>query len=206
MPPKTLYHKDDILNAAFLLVQSEGVLNARSIAKQLGCSTHPIYLAYESMQEIEADITKMIQEYAIQSILDYKDDINDFLAIGMGYLHFCRKEPFLFAYLIRSEQQNGSFDLMNILFERVYPQLSQINFIQSIGKDSFYQLFHDLWIYAQGLNRMASVDSKKYSLSYCRQALDRAGKCFSLPLNTQAAANRTPSQQYENYVPDKELK
>ena len=45
MPKSTVIAQEVIIEAAFELVRKEGfeVLSARNIAKQIGCSTQPIY-------------------------------------------------------------------------------------------------------------------------------------------------------------------
>ena len=45
MPPAKKFQREDIIRTAYELVKSEGMgeMNARRIAKELGCSTQPIY-------------------------------------------------------------------------------------------------------------------------------------------------------------------
>ncbi|MBQ7282435.1 MAG: TetR/AcrR family transcriptional regulator, partial [Spirochaetales bacterium] len=54
MPRKTVIFKKDIIKAAVELVRSDGYesLNARALAKALGCSTQPIFSNFSSMDDL----------------------------------------------------------------------------------------------------------------------------------------------------------
>ena len=58
MPPKTIISKEDVLNASLTLIRNEGAerLNARNLAKQLNCSTNPIFRIYKNMEELKKDV------------------------------------------------------------------------------------------------------------------------------------------------------
>ena len=55
MPAKRKIQKEDILQASISIISHEGfnALNARKIAKKLGCSTQPLFYIYENMEEHE---------------------------------------------------------------------------------------------------------------------------------------------------------
>ena len=55
MPPAIRYDRQQILEAALALVREEGAeaLNARAVAKRLGCSTQPIFRAFANMDELK---------------------------------------------------------------------------------------------------------------------------------------------------------
>lgn len=58
MPPKTKVSKEEILSAAVELVRQNGenALNARNIARNLGCSTQPIFSNFIGMDELRAAV------------------------------------------------------------------------------------------------------------------------------------------------------
>ena len=53
MPPKTKVSKEEILSTAVNLVRNDGenALNARNIARSLGCSTQPIFSNFINMDD-----------------------------------------------------------------------------------------------------------------------------------------------------------
>ena len=60
MPKPTIITQEVIIETAFEMVRKEGfaVLSARNIAKQIGCSTQPIYWSYKNMDDLKAEICK----------------------------------------------------------------------------------------------------------------------------------------------------
>ncbi|MCP4704527.1 MAG: TetR/AcrR family transcriptional regulator, partial [candidate division Zixibacteria bacterium] len=63
MPPKVKYTKNDVIEAAFVITEKKGLnnLTARSIANQLGSSTAPVYMHFESMDELTLEIVRKIK-------------------------------------------------------------------------------------------------------------------------------------------------
>ena len=53
MPPKIRFSKADILHVAFNITREKGIdaVNARAIAKELGCSTQPVFRAFHTMEQ-----------------------------------------------------------------------------------------------------------------------------------------------------------
>jgi Transcriptional regulator len=60
MPPKIKTTQEDIILAAIHLTRNGGwdSVNARSLAKELGCSTQPIFRAFGSMEELKEMVYK----------------------------------------------------------------------------------------------------------------------------------------------------
>lgn len=50
MPAKRKIYKEDIINASLNIIREKGMdgLNARKLAKKLGCSIQPIFYIYSS--------------------------------------------------------------------------------------------------------------------------------------------------------------
>ena len=100
MPPKTRFTREDVLTAAFELVQSEGVkeLSTRKVAERLNSSTAPIYSSFGSMTELEKEIILKVRDL----LLEYtKRDYTSiaFLNMGVGFVVFGRDQPMLFSSL-----------------------------------------------------------------------------------------------------------
>ena len=72
MPPKIKITKEQIVYTAFELVKKygDGALNARTLAKELNCSTQPIFSNYTSMNDLRSDVIAAAKElYQSYSIL-----------------------------------------------------------------------------------------------------------------------------------------
>lgn len=57
MPAKIVFDKERVIDAALKIAENNGLeaLNARSLAKEIGCSTQPIYLRYPDMSAVKAE-------------------------------------------------------------------------------------------------------------------------------------------------------
>jgi AcrR family transcriptional regulator len=100
MARKTTYTRDDVVAAALLVLERDGVgaVNARRVADAMNASTAPVYSNYANMEELIAAVleraTDMILEYGRRP---WTEDL--FLNMGVGFLHFAFDHPELFRAL-----------------------------------------------------------------------------------------------------------
>ena len=73
MPAKRKIQKEDILKASISIISNEGLnaLNARKIAKKLGCSTQPLFYIYENMDVLKKDVIDEIVIFLLKKNLNY---------------------------------------------------------------------------------------------------------------------------------------
>ena len=72
MPPKVKITKSDIIQTSISLIRNLGydALNTRNIAKELDCSTQPIFSNFASMEELEKEVFLYTYNiYVLSSIL-----------------------------------------------------------------------------------------------------------------------------------------
>lgn len=97
MPPKVRFSPESIIEAAFNVVRKKGWagLSARSIAKELGSSTGPIYSHLSSMKRLEEAVMKKGVDLCLKYVR--ADRTGDrWLDQGIGYALFARDEKHLF--------------------------------------------------------------------------------------------------------------
>ena len=72
MPAVKKISRDRILDAAVQVLRDGGfsAINARSVAKKLGCSTQPIYFSFKNMDELKAALTQRAIELHTQRVRD----------------------------------------------------------------------------------------------------------------------------------------
>ncbi len=99
MPPKEKLTQEDIVTAAFELLRREGIeaINARALAKELNCSTMPLFRHFEGMEQIRiaavGQAEKVYESYIVQGLKEYTPA---FKGAGLAYIRFAREEPQLF--------------------------------------------------------------------------------------------------------------
>ena len=101
MPPKKVYSRDDVVRAAFEVVQQVGIdqglqiLSARRVAERLGASTAPVYSYFNSMAELGQEVVnnarKLYLEYIDRSYTD-----QPLLNMAIGTVLFAREQRELF--------------------------------------------------------------------------------------------------------------
>ena len=101
MPPKQRITKTMIQEGAFRVFRQEGMdrVNARSVARELGCSTQPIFSYFSGMNELKSDIEERAYTQFTEAIRPALAQENVLLACCCGYIDFAREEPKLFRYL-----------------------------------------------------------------------------------------------------------
>ena len=100
MPPKVKITKADIIKAALELAKKEGAssLNARSIARELCCSTQPIFSNFASMEELEETVILAAYELYF-GYLKREVEIGKYppyKSMGWAYIRFAKEERELF--------------------------------------------------------------------------------------------------------------
>lgn len=101
MPPKIKTTDEQILNTAVELVRKQGIgrLNARSLAKELGCSVQPIFRVYDSMEELKEAVFGSVTAFYTKYLEDAISLDDELLGLVYAYIRFAREEKFLFQYL-----------------------------------------------------------------------------------------------------------
>lgn len=112
MPAKKRIRKQDILQAATEIIRTDSAsaLTMRSIAKQLDCSTQPLYSEFGSQEHLmEALLNYLHDEYLTVQCSSYRD-------YGRAFLQFAEseKELFRFLYLRRRDPKNTFLEDANL--------------------------------------------------------------------------------------------
>ena len=101
MAPKVKVTREEIVSAALDLVRREEALNARSLAKELNCSTQPVFSNFASVEEVREAVLQAAYRLYLKTMREEaaKPDLPPYKAAGMGYIRFAREEKQLFRLL-----------------------------------------------------------------------------------------------------------
>ncbi len=152
MPPKVKVSQSDILLAAVDIVRNAGAeaLNARDIAKVLGCSTQPIFSNFATMDALRLAVMEAAQalyeEYTRQEIQTGQYPV--YKSTGMAYIRFAKEEKELFKLLYMRDRSGEAIPAQTQETE----QLAAL--IQSNTDFSLEQarLFHlEMWAFVHGI-------------------------------------------------------
>ena len=152
MARKETITKNDIINAAFAILQEEGIeqVTARKLAAKAGCSTQPIFRVYKNMDEL----TEELFSKACDFFQDYyakfqKQTVTPFVHLGNIYIKFASEHKKIFAFIFLSENRFGRsmYDLVNGSNGNVSREIQSTT---AQGCANAGNLFMKMWIFIHG--------------------------------------------------------
>ena len=157
MPAKNLFKRNTLLEAAFKIVRTKGWerLSARSLAKELECSTMPIYSYIKSMKRLEKELGKK----AINLLLAYqttKRTDQAFFDMGLGYVLFAKQEKNLFRFLFGRGTRGGKYwnkrsILKEIAFRTLIQKMMGDPIFEGFDEEGLNNILTKMWIFVHGL-------------------------------------------------------
>ena len=165
MPPQSIFTREMFIQAAFKVVRSHGIekLSARSLARELNCSTMPIYSYLKSMRQLRDDI----KEKATELLLAYqntKRTDSPFLDMGLGYVMFARNEKHLFRFLFMDagrDPRRGmkSRNPRQMAFENLLPGMGKDPMLSGLDGPKRESILLKMWIFTHGIAVLANSNA-----------------------------------------------
>lgn len=192
MPRIPKYSRERIIDAAFAIVREQGAdaLSARTLASRLGCSVRPIFDAFANMEELRHAVWLSANEAYNDHARAAMEDGGDkpYLASGLAYIDFARREPRLFAMLFmrprtRHEMEQAEQDVRPVV-EFVAAQLD-------VSYERAWAFHMQLWVYVHGL---ATMIASRY-LEWDGDFVERSTSDVYRALKAQLEAERTATQR-----------
>lgn len=152
MARKESITKDNIINAAFAILQEEGIeqVTARKLAAKAGCSTQPIFRVYKSMDELTEDLFIKACDFFQGYYEQFKrQTVTPFVHLGNIYIQFASEHQKLFAFIFLSENRFGRsmYDLVNGSEGNVSREIQTAT---AQGCPNAGELFMKMWIFIHG--------------------------------------------------------
>ncbi len=167
MPPKAKFTREEIIDAAFRIVRTEGfeALTSRALGRALGSSARPIFTVFQSMDEVQQAVIEaakaLYKEYVDQG-LKWE---HPFKGVGTQYILFSMQEPKLFQLLFMTEQpQIPDFSGVLPLIEESYEEiLLSIQKDYGMSRPLAERLYHHLWIYTHGIATLCATKMCRFT-------------------------------------------
>lgn len=172
MARKQSITQEMLKEAAFSLAKTEGIeaVTARKVAQAAGCSTQPIFRAYENMEELQAEVVKMAGDF----FSDYYEKApqkseKPFVDLAMAYINFAVEYEKLFALLFVShyKKEISTYEFINggnKMF--VLKELKRMN---DVPAKKAGEVFSNLWIFVHGMACMVLNGDFDLSEEECRE-------------------------------------
>ncbi len=175
MPAAKKISRDRILDAAVQVLRDGGfsAINARSVARKLGCSTQPIYLSFRNMDELKAALTERAIVMHTQRVRDslraHEGNDSRYSSYGMGFVKFAAEEKQLFRWLYLEGEQLGPYQNDVLLPEVIDVIVEEFGYSQEVAR-RFHQ---DMIYFSYGLAILANTDHLRLTETELREAFRR---------------------------------
>jgi len=179
MPLKSSFTKDAFVNAAFKILRTKGWdnLSARSLAKELNCSTMPIYSYLKSMKSLYEELRKK----AVDLLITYQTTPRTgqiFFDMGVGYILFAKQEKNLFRFLYQRKEGEERYQelekrIREFAFKNLTQNMKADPILEGLDEEKLKKVLTRLWIFVHGLaflvNNNAFADDENYVLETIKE-------------------------------------
>ena len=170
---KSSLTKDAFIDAAFKIARTKGLgnLSARSLAKELSCSTMPIYSYLKSMKNLHKELKKK----AVNLLLAYQTTPRTgriFFDMGIGYILFAKQERHLFRFLYAGKEGEKRYPatekrMRKFAFESLIQNMKGDPILGGLDEQTLKGVLIKMWIFVHGLaflinNNSFANDGEEY--------------------------------------------
>jgi AcrR family transcriptional regulator len=169
MPPRVKISKTDVINAGLDIIRKDGKasLNARNLAKQLNCSTQPIFSNFPSMQDLEIAVLSRAEEELNRFLSDKIEntDYPPYKSISMAYICFAKCENNLFKYLFLENKVSAdlSCKIKTLMVDNT-----------GLSSDAATLFYLETWSFVHGMAVMTANDNFPLHDKVISQMIDDA--------------------------------
>ena len=164
MSARRKIQKEDIIQESVSIVAKEGInaLNARKIAKKLGCSTQPLFYIYENMDVLKKDVIDEIVKIFDREVLKSETGQLEYKDIGINYIRFAKEEHELFKIMFNRKINEGAFDFIDLtgsssqIFETISKQTG-------LSLENAKQFHLRMWLYVNGIASLAANQTVEFN-------------------------------------------
>lgn len=175
MPAIKKISKETVIDAAVDVLREDGfsAINARSVAKKLGCSTQPIYHLFRNMEELKTALTERAIQMHTQRVRDslrsHEGNDSRYSSYGMGFVKFAAEEKQFFRWLYLEGEQFGPYQNDVLEPEVIQTLVDEFGYDEETAKK-----FHrDMVYYSYGLAILANTDHLNLTEAELREAFRR---------------------------------
>lgn len=177
MPPAKKFSKEDIIKASCQIILKEGIscVNARRIAKELGCSIQPIFHNFANMEDVNKAIYQSVYEQYKSAMLASTKNENSYKEMGLAYIRFARDYPAFFKMIFMQEtnQNIEEFIMTDAIGENVITAGQELTELSFEEQKSFHS---KVWIFTHGLACLVANKTIQFSDQEIRQLLGNSVK------------------------------
>ena len=199
MPPKPRFTRDEIVEAALAIVSERDAdaLTAREIADWLGCSTRPIFTAFDDMADLRREVRTRVAKDIERTVKHEMHQSGHFLQAELRAITFAMDEPNRYK-LVYLEEGGSLSSIKDVLRDvevgmRDYVEVLETEY--DLTPDEAEELFTHAWILANGMGSLCATRRVKLPIEGIAHLLgeDLAAMCAHLKARHVADADPSAS-------------
>lgn len=164
MPPRTMFTKEDVINATYNIVMKEGFksVNARRIAKQLKSSVHPIFKHFKDMEELKNSVYEKIYAKYQEYMLSGANEEQAYKKIGLSYIKFANDYPefFKIIFMQKTNLNAETFIMSDSIGDDVIKAGQNLTGLSFEEQKKFHL---KVWIFTHGIACLVATKTIKIS-------------------------------------------
>ncbi|MDE7302654.1 MAG: TetR/AcrR family transcriptional regulator [Oscillospiraceae bacterium] len=174
--PKARITKEMVIDAAFEVARAMGAenVNARTVSEKLECSTQPVMYHFARIEEMKRAVYEKADAFHTEYLMNIDPAKGVMLSIGLNYIRFAIKEPYLFRFLFQSGFAVGNSLLEMIDAEELLPVLSAMQRAMGITMEQTKEVFLTIAMFAHGYASIIANNSLEYDETVVAAHLERA--------------------------------
>jgi len=166
MPPKPKFTKEEIVEAAYAVARENGMdaVAARTVGKQLGATSTPIFTYFTGMDELKQQVYHKAKEACIAYLSESVHYFPTFKEFGMRWMRFAHEEPNLYRLLFTAD------NLFSVSPDRFLEEFAQITepILRGVmgafglSLEEAKNLFQQMVIHANGIATFSAAGEARF--------------------------------------------
>lgn len=174
MPPKQRITREMILERSFEMFCREGmdVVNARSVAKALNCSTQPIFSYFSGMEDLKNALELKAKELFESALkLDDKPG-NPLVNVCCAYARFAAEQPCLFMHLFMINKDDPLYPFMSE--EARQELICREAELSELPQEEAAKVFVHMTVYSHGLAAVRAAHKAEFTPEHMENMINWA--------------------------------
>lgn len=178
MPAKKQITKEMILASALKIMRQQGMeaVNIKTLARDLNCSTQPVYLSFNGMDELRSELIPLAVEEFEDFMRKHSSDEKVHL-YDMGYIQFALEEPKLFCFLFM--RSNAFYEMKRILSPIIEQSVEELVKTYQISYEEADYLHDHMWMHTHGIASMIATDFCDWDMAKVERMLSECRTAFT---------------------------
>lgn len=175
MPPRAKITEEMVVDAAFQVTRADGEanVNARTVAKRLGCSTQPVMYHFAKIEDLKRAVYEKTGRFHTEYIMNVPPSRNIMLGIGLNYIRFSVEEPNLFRFLFQSgfATENSLFEMVDS--DELSPVINAMQRAMGLTVKQTKEVFITLAMFVHGYASIIANNNLRFDESVASEHLNR---------------------------------